>query len=145
MRNPARIAGLLTLGYGAAIVVKPKLMARPCELTDSNGAVPAQTATMIRALGLRDAISGASLIAAPTGKALLVAGVLRSASDVGDGLLLSRTLPTPKAKKKAFVVATGWGALCAGAVALTNASAARSRRRLGSAAALKRRARRRRR
>lgn len=129
MRNLARIVGVLTLGYGTAIVVQPKLMAKPCELTDRNGQVPAQTATMIRALGVRDALSGASLIVAPPGTALAVAGALRSASDVGDGLLLGRSLPSATARKKSAAVAIGWGALSAVAVLLTNAAERAARRR----------------
>ncbi|WP_241962155.1 hypothetical protein [Rhodococcus opacus] len=73
-----------------AIIVSPKLLAKPCKLTRSDGAVPPGVATVIRAVGVRDVASGLVLTAAPSGAALRAAVVVWVVSDFGDAVVMDR-------------------------------------------------------
>lgn len=117
MRVLARIVGLLTVGYSAVIIAKPKVMAKPCQLTNADGSVPPPTDLLIRAIGVRDALSGLALVVAPQGRALKIAGAVRVASDAGDALLFGRMLPSGNARRKAAAAALGWAGICAASVA----------------------------
>ncbi|MFE7141035.1 DUF4267 domain-containing protein [Streptomyces sp. NPDC057644] len=110
---PVRWAGAATAAYGVGILVRPQLMARPCGLDDEDGSVPAPTALLIRAVGVRDLASGLAMLAAKEGSALRAATVCRVASDLGDAVLFGTQLPDPAARRKAAAVAGGWGVLCA--------------------------------
>lgn len=128
MRAPARIAGLLTIGYSAAIIAKPQVMAKPCGLTNPDGSVPETAGMLIRVIGVRDAVSGLALLVAPPGKALWIAGVVRVASDAGDGLMFGRLLPHADARRKAAAAALGWAGICAASVAAATPDASKRRR-----------------
>lgn len=108
-----RALGVLTAAYSAAIIVSPKLLAKPCKLTRADGAVPPGVSTVIRAVGVRDVASGLVLAAAPSGAALRAAVVVRVVSDFGDAVVFGIALPDAATKAKVAGFAAAWGALCA--------------------------------
>ena len=108
-----RVLGVLTAAYSVAIIVSPKLLAKPCKLTRADGVVPPEVATVIRAVGVRDAASGLALVTAPAGAALRAAVAVRVVSDFGDAAVFGLTLPDAATKAKAAGVAAVWGTLCA--------------------------------
>ncbi|OZM69954.1 hypothetical protein CFN78_27800 [Amycolatopsis antarctica] len=108
-----KILGAGTAAYGAAILVRPALMAKPCGLTDARGAVAASTGILIGAIGLRDIASGLAMSFAPDGRSQRTALAVRVASDAADALLLGLTLPDRSLRPKAAAAAGGWGLLCA--------------------------------
>ncbi|TLW94599.1 hypothetical protein FFT09_01545 [Saccharomonospora piscinae] len=109
----ARLLGALTTGYGALVLARPATLAGPCELTGPDGEVAPETATLVRAIAARDVASGLAMIAARTPSALATAIAVRVACDAGDALGLGLGLPTRDARRKAALVASAWGALCA--------------------------------
>lgn len=108
-----RVMGALTAAYGAGVLVQPTLLARPCELTGSNGAVPAPVRSLSRAIGARDLASGVAMCAAPGRHGLHTAIAVSVASDLADAAVLGTSLPGPQARGKAAAAAGAWGALCA--------------------------------
>ncbi len=108
-----RILGAITVLYSVAIIVRPKLLARPCELVDKAGEPLPGTSTLIAAMGARDLAIGAAMMAAPEGAPLRVAIAARVASDLGDAVAFGTTLPTSSARRQAGGVALAWGAACA--------------------------------
>lgn len=108
-----RLLGALTAAFGAVVLVEPKLLAGPCELTDTDGSVAAPVATLSRAVGARDLVSGLLMCAAPRGNALRGAIAVRVASDLADGAVFGMGLPNPRARAKAAGIAGCWAALCA--------------------------------
>lgn len=109
-----RLLGALTAAYGAGLLVSPKqLLAQPCDLTEGDGSVSAPVATLSRAIGARDVISGLLMCAAPRGNALRAAIAVRAASDLADAAVLGVSLPNAQARAKAAAVAGSWGGLCA--------------------------------
>ncbi|MFR9726331.1 hypothetical protein ACL02R_23640 [Streptomyces sp. MS19] len=101
-----RAVGAATAAYGVAVAARPGLLGVPSGL--GNGE-PVRVA--LRPVGLRDAASGAALLLAPRGPALVTAAAVRIASDMGDAALLGRTLPSRSKRRKAVAVSVGWGAL----------------------------------
>ncbi|MFC9358455.1 hypothetical protein ACFTZB_18040 [Rhodococcus sp. NPDC057014] len=108
-----RVLGVLTAAYSTAIIVSPRLLAKPCKLTRTDGGVPSAVATMIRAVGIRDAASGLLLALAPQGAALRGALAVRVAADLGDAVVFGLALPDTATKAKVAGFAAAWGALCA--------------------------------
>lgn len=117
MTLPAILGGL-TAAYAAAVIVRPKVLAGPCDLTGPGGGLSTGVATLSRSVGARDLASGLAMVLAPTATATRVAIAVRVASDLSDALVLGSTLPTASARRKAAAVGVLWGALCA-ASALT--------------------------
>ena len=103
-----RLLGLATAGYGAAILVRPRLMTGPCELPDD-----AASRVLTRAVGSRDLLSGLAMLLAGSPSTLRLAIAVRVGADVGDAVLLGMFLPNVTARRKAAAVASVWGALCA--------------------------------
>ncbi|WP_405497253.1 hypothetical protein [Streptomyces sp. NBC_00096] len=103
----ARVMGAATLGYGVAVACRPRVLARPCGLPERGS-----TALLIRALGVRDAVVGAAMVAAPGGAALRTAVLCRVAIDAGDALLFGTLLPRRAERAKAASAALVWAALC---------------------------------
>ncbi|WP_328296562.1 hypothetical protein OG389_01295 [Streptomyces sp. NBC_00435] len=103
----ARVMGAATLGYGVAVACHPRVLARPCGLPERGS-----TALLIRALGVRDAVVGAAMVAVPGGAALRTAVLCRVAMDAGDALLFGTFLPRPAERAKAASSALAWVALC---------------------------------
>lgn len=103
----ARVMGVATLGYGVAVACSPRVLARPCGLPE-NGS----SALLIRALGVRDAVIGAAMVAVPAGAALRTAVLCRVAVDAGDALLFGTFLARRTERAKAASAALAWAALC---------------------------------
>lgn len=103
----ARVMGVATLGYGVAVACRPKVLARPCGLAEHGS-----SALLIRALGVRDAVIGAAMVAVLAGSALRTAVLCRVAIDAGDALLFGTFLPHRTERAKAAAVALAWAALC---------------------------------
>ncbi|MFJ3518876.1 hypothetical protein [Streptomyces sp. NPDC090131] len=103
----ARVMGAATLGYGVAVARRPRVLARPCGLPDQGS-----SALLIRALGVRDAVIGAAMVAAPGGAALRTAVLCRVAVDAGDALLFGAFLVRRTERAKAAAAALAWAALC---------------------------------
>jgi hypothetical protein len=103
-----RLLGLATAGYGAAILVRPRLMTGPCELSDD-----AASRVLTRAVGSRDMLSGLAMLLAGSPSTLRLAIAVRVGSDLGDAVVFGACLPTVTARRKAAAVASAWAALCA--------------------------------
>ncbi len=108
-----RLLGALTAAYATAVLVAPKLLAQPCELTDADGTVSSPVSTLSRAIGARDLLSGLIVSVAPRGNALRAAIAVRAACDLADAAVLGVSLPNAQVRTKAAAVAGGWGVLCA--------------------------------
>lgn len=105
-----RLMGAATLVYSVAVVVKPKVLAGPCELVDERGDVPRTTATAVRAVSTRDAIISGLMLVAPAGPALRAVTTTRALCDLSDAAVFGATA-TPAGRKKIAGVAVGWGSL----------------------------------
>jgi hypothetical protein len=106
-----RLIGAATLAYSAAVLAKPELLARPCELTDDQGQVPGAVAAAVRAVAARDAVISAVMLVAPAGAALRAVTTARALCDLTDVVTLGVYAQDPKARAKVVGVAGGWGAL----------------------------------
>ena len=124
-----RIVGLLTAGYGAASLAKPGLLAQQLKQTDVLGEPQPAALAVAQTVGVRDLVSGLSLVLLPPGRTRTAALVARVAFDVGDALLWPQVLPDPGVQKRVRAVGLGWGGLCALAFAHTTVSDAARRRR----------------
>jgi len=105
-------SGVLTAAYGAAIVVSPRILAKPCALARVGGGVRPEVATVIRAVGVRDTASGLFLALAPRGAALRGAVAVRGFSDFGDAVVFGFALPDTASRVKVAGLAAVWGVLC---------------------------------
>ncbi|MCP3759294.1 hypothetical protein [Streptomyces sp. TBY4] len=103
----ARVMGVATLGYGVVVACRPKVLARPCGLAEQGS-----SALLIRALGVRDAVVGAAMVAVPEGSALRTVVLCRVAIDAGDALLFGTFLAHRTERAKAASAALAWAALC---------------------------------
>lgn len=110
---PARMIGAATAAYSLACVVRPEVLAGPTKLTTSGAKASREVAVLTRASGARDLITGVAMAAAPTAAGVRLAGALRLGADVADAVGMGVALPTGGARKKAALVAGGWGALTA--------------------------------
>ncbi|MFI6906096.1 hypothetical protein ACIBKY_32870 [Nonomuraea sp. NPDC050394] len=61
----ARMLGAITVLHSAAIIVRPRLLAGPCDLVDTAGEPLPGISTLIAAVGARDLAIGAAMVAAP--------------------------------------------------------------------------------
>jgi hypothetical protein len=95
-----RIMGAATLAYSVAVVVKPKVLAGPCQLVDAHGEVPAHVATAVRAVSTRDAIISALMLVLPAGPALRGVTTARGLCDISDAVMFGLPAKDPAARKK---------------------------------------------
>ncbi|MDA8371429.1 MAG: hypothetical protein M0026_16415 [Nocardiopsaceae bacterium] len=109
----ARFLGAVTIGFSAAIIARPRLMADPSGHTGPDGRVPRDTRQLMAAIGVRDMAIGALMLGAPTPAAMRAAVLARVASDVGDLVVFGIGLPRPEQRLKVGVAAAGWAAVCA--------------------------------
>ncbi|MFC9269118.1 hypothetical protein ACFTXJ_15280 [Streptomyces zhihengii] len=112
-----RALGAATAAYSIAITVKPAWLAKPCGLTTAEGAVPDDTALLIRAIGARDTAIGTAMLLATRPHAARTAVACRIAADWSDAVLFGALLSDPTKRQKIAGFAAGWGALCAAAAA----------------------------
>ena len=108
----SRILGGLTAAYGAAVLVKPMVLAGPTELAPS-GTPGRGVAALSRGVGARDLASGLAMVLARTPEARRTAIAVRVLSDVGDVVVFGTSLPSASARRKAAAVGVLWGGLCA--------------------------------
>ncbi|PRX92485.1 DUF4267 domain-containing protein [Allonocardiopsis opalescens] len=113
MAKLARALGLATAVFGVAVAIRPETLARESGLTRRGRDVPPGLHAMVAALGIRDAVSGLAMAAAPRGRALRLAIALRVAADLGDAVILGALLPTPEARRRNAAAALTWAAVCA--------------------------------
>ncbi|MDO3646194.1 hypothetical protein [Nocardia mangyaensis] len=107
--TPARILGIATAAYGAAVTVRPAILLRPSGL--GTGAEP-ELRTLARSVALRDVLSGIALAAAAGPRARAVAALVRVGSDVADTVVFGHALKGRPERGKTLAVTSGWGLLC---------------------------------
>ncbi|MGH3355153.1 MAG: hypothetical protein ACRDOJ_04600 [Nocardioidaceae bacterium] len=106
-----RLLGGLTLAYGAAVVARPEVLTRPVGL-EGSAAGSRTTRRVIRAVGVRDVLSGAAMWLVPRGRPLRLAVTVRVACDIGDVVGLGVACPGRRNKAKAIGAAATWALLC---------------------------------
>jgi hypothetical protein len=111
---PSRVLALLTAGYSVALVVRPKILAKPCGLTRPDGSVPRPVALLTRSIGVRDALLAALLAGAPNDASRRRLSAARVVADATDAIVFGRMLADRRAARKVAAVAAGWAALEAG-------------------------------
>jgi hypothetical protein len=107
-----RIVGALTALYGISAVLKPGVIARHGELADPADRRAGVTLLSVT-IGIRDLVSGAAILLAPAGGALLAALAARVSFDTGDAVAFGRLLPTPRARRKVAAIALAWAGISA--------------------------------
>ncbi|GAA5158930.1 MULTISPECIES: hypothetical protein [Amycolatopsis] len=107
-----RLLGVATVGIGAAIAVRPGLLAHPCGLAEPDGSLSRSTKTLVVAIGARDVASGLAMACARSPEAQDIATGVRIASDVGDAINFGLTLPNRDARRKAVAAASAWALVC---------------------------------
>ncbi|WP_103381194.1 hypothetical protein [Pseudonocardia dioxanivorans] len=117
MSTFARVLGALTTAYGVATIVRPAVLTGPTGLGPRGGDPSPPVATLVRAVGVRDAVSGLAVALAPRGRALQLALTVRVAADVGDAVTLGTAISDRDAARRTVAVAGGWAALNALALA----------------------------
>ncbi|SFB62973.1 hypothetical protein SAMN05216266_13228 [Amycolatopsis marina] len=118
MPHLTRLLGLATAGYGAAIIARPELLARPCGLAGDREQVSQAPALLIGAIGARDLASGVAMVLAPPGRARRIAVGVRVLSDSADALLFGTRLPDPGKRRFVAAFAMGFATLCAASTLL---------------------------
>ncbi|PPK68909.1 hypothetical protein V5P93_001282 [Actinokineospora auranticolor] len=108
-----RALGLATAAYGAAILARPALMARPTGLVTSSGEPARGVAVLTRSIGARDLATGLAMAVAPAGAPLRTAIAVRVVADVVDAVGFGTGLPDASARGKSAAVAGAWAGLCA--------------------------------
>ncbi|KOV85227.1 hypothetical protein [Nocardia sp. NRRL S-836] len=107
-----RVLGAVTAAYSAALVVSPRILAKPTGLAGRGGEVPGPVRTLIAAIGARDTAIGAAMMFATPGLPLRTAVATRVAADLADAAVFGLTLPDRAARRKVAVFAVSWALLC---------------------------------
>jgi hypothetical protein len=107
---PVRGVAAATILYSVGIAVSPKLLAKPCGLTDSDDLVPADAAGLIRAIGTRDAVLSTLLFLSPAGGYMHALTGARALCDATDSIWFYGFVPK-RQRPKLLAVALGWAAL----------------------------------
>jgi hypothetical protein len=107
-----RLLGALTLAYGAAVATRPQVLTRPAGLETASRTSP-RARRVARAIGMRDVVSGATMLLAPAGRPLQRAVAARVVCDLGDVAGFGLASPGARNKAKAVGAAAGWALLCA--------------------------------
>ncbi|MEU7478227.1 hypothetical protein AB0A63_19740 [Lentzea sp. NPDC042327] len=107
-----RVLGAVTAAYSAALIVSPRILAKPTGLTTRGDDVPGPVRTLVAAIGARDTAIGLAMVLAPTGRPLRTAVATRVAADLSDAAVFGLTLPDPAARRKVAVFAVTWAVLC---------------------------------
>ncbi|MDG3010834.1 hypothetical protein G4X40_11810 [Rhodococcus sp. D2-41] len=121
---PARILGALTATYGVAVAAEPALLLRPTRLGEDRAHL-----ILARLVGLRDTVSGLTMVVAPSPSALRVAVAVRVTSDLCDTVVLGVALRGRPQRSKTVAVTAGWALLCAASAWPLRSSTARGDRR----------------
>lgn len=107
-----RVLGAVTAAYSAALVVSPRILAKPSGLLTARGEVSAPVRTLIAAIGARDVAIGSAMMFATPGTPLRTAVLTRVAADLADAAVFGLTLPDRTARRKVAVFAVCWATLC---------------------------------
>lgn len=107
-----RVLGLLTLGYGAFTLARPRSLVRAADLEPRGAQLSRSGRALGGVVGARDLLSGASMVLAPAGGPLRAAVLARVACDLSDAAAFGGAVP-PRSRAKVVAVAAGWGILCA--------------------------------
>lgn len=107
-----RLLGLATAGYAASVIAQPRILLRPSGI-DTADEPSAAAATLARAVGGRDLVTGLAMALAPTPAGMRTAIAARVGCDAADVALFAAVLRGRPEQTKAIAVAAGWGALCA--------------------------------
>jgi hypothetical protein len=107
-----RVLGGLTAGYGAYNVVRPHSLARSTGLDTHDQPTTRTSTTLGRAIGMRDVLSGTSMLLAPAGAPRRLALAVRVTCDLGDAIGFGLAVPRSH-RAKVIGVCAGWGLLCA--------------------------------
>ncbi len=113
MPSLTSVVGAATATFSAALVVAPQVLIAPARLTDT-----ADTRSLVRALGVRDVVTGLALMAAPAGRARRTATAARVVCDWTDAVVFPRALAGRGTGGLVAGSAWGWGALALGALLL---------------------------
>ncbi|MDT0303719.1 hypothetical protein [Streptomonospora wellingtoniae] len=108
-----RLLGAVTIAFSAAIIARPRLMARPSGHAGPDGQVPHDIRLLMYAIGVRDMALGALMLCAPGPAAMRAAVAARIASDLGDAVVFGTGLPRAEQRLKVGAAAAGWAAVCA--------------------------------
>lgn len=108
-----RILGAATAAYGLAVLVRPRILARPVDMVEPDGSIGPAIRVAAGLIGIRDIAAGGWLAVAPEGPQLRTAIIARAVFDAGDAVLFGTLSPTARARRKSAAVAGAWSALCA--------------------------------
>ncbi|MDQ3312612.1 MAG: hypothetical protein M3501_02570 [Actinomycetota bacterium] len=111
MLLPARMIGVATAIYSAALIVRPSVLTKPTGLSTSNDDVTTAARVLTRGIAARDLVSGLAMAAAPTAAGVRLAAAVRIGADAADATGFGLALPDPAARRKSALVAAGWGLL----------------------------------
>jgi hypothetical protein len=109
--SPSRVLALVTAAYSVALVVRPKILAKPCGLTRPDGSVPRPIALLTRSIGVRDALLAVLLAGAPNDAGRRRLSAARVVADGTDAIVFGRMLTDRRTARKVAAVAAGWAAL----------------------------------
>lgn len=111
MLLPARMIGVATAIYSAALIVRPSVLTKPTGLSTSNDDVTTAARVLTRGIAARDLVSGLAMAVAPTAAGVRLAAAVRIGADASDAAGFGLALPDPAARHKSALVAAGWGLL----------------------------------
>ncbi len=107
-RRASQLVGGGSALYGLSVLAMPRSLARQCALEDLDA--PA-TRLLAITFGVRDLVSGVSILRARNRDALRTALYLRSAMDGGDAIACALLLTDRGARARVVGVAATWAAL----------------------------------
>ena len=110
--------GTLTAAYGVLELVKPGILAKQTQMIGSHPVIAGRLNRVSMLMGARDIISGTALAIAKTTSQRRVAGGVRVAFDLIDGIALSAALPSSAPKVKILGITGGWALLSAASVVI---------------------------
>jgi hypothetical protein len=108
-----RILGAATAVYGLAVLVRPRILARPVAMVEPDGTLGPAIRVAAGLIGVRDIAVGGWMAIAPAGRPLRTAIIARALFDAGDAVLFGTLSPTAEARRRSAAVAGAWSALCA--------------------------------
>lgn len=111
-----RIFGAVTAAYGVSALWTAAPLTRHAELGDPANP-PAAARLLSATFGVRDLISGMTIVAAPSGRSMQAALAARVVIDAGDAVGFAVLAPTRRARVKIGAIAGAWAVI--GALALT--------------------------
>jgi hypothetical protein len=96
--------------YGVSAMLTAAPLTRHGELGDPDDPPPAAK-LLSTTFGVRDVVSGLSILAAPSGRPLRIALAARVAFDTGDAIGFATMAPTRKARTKVGGIAGAWAVI----------------------------------